>query len=171
MALVLQEPCSTTVESRRFGVIDESNADHYPAYVDVGDETLWMLTVINRSQNLVAKFYAIDHCVNFTEIPRDSDSLCDCALVKGRGLYLIEIKDRRRRGWLGKASDQLKNTVAMIRATREAVQFDHITCVVSNVARPNINHSFIKSIQDFKDEVGLKLEVTTHLSINGGEDP
>lgn len=160
MAL-LKDDCLTVTNCPLFGICDD--VENSPAYIDQENAEKWIATVINGEKECL-NFYAIDHCAVFYREENKKISTCDAALQRGDNLMFIELKNRKGRGWLSKASAQLKSTLDLYKA-HQSNQTENIVCYAANLMRPSAPSSSIGARKAFKEETGFTLKVSTEIRV------
>ncbi|WP_158828992.1 hypothetical protein [Mucilaginibacter lacusdianchii] len=104
-----------------FGLCDDQN--NTKAYSDTEHPDQWIATILNPDHVAVV-FTPLDHCIKaFKEGTKDEESLCDGMLTTALCLYLVELKDRMHAGWQQKSTDQLVNTIQLLRANHDLAPF------------------------------------------------
>lgn len=96
-----------------FGLCDDVTRGAYP---DVSNQADWIAIVDNKNQRDVV-VTAIDKCVitdgEFSGVPR-----CDAMLTTSDTLYLVELKEQRKR-WRSGAKAQLLSTIQLLEARHQ----------------------------------------------------
>ncbi len=97
----------------RFGLCDDVTRGAYP---DASHPADWIATVVNDNQRDVV-VTAIDKCVitdgQLLGVPR-----CDAMLTTSDILYLVELKEQRKR-WRSGAKAQLLSTIQLLEARHQ----------------------------------------------------
>ena len=99
--------CREKTNANLFGICDDPPPTKNPAYLDYSDSDNWIAWVDNQLTKSIT-FTAIDHCI---EIDSSRGERCDGLLEFDTTIIFVELKDRDGGRWLGKARDQLKNTI------------------------------------------------------------
>lgn len=159
--------CQTLTDLSTFGIVDDTSQPTKPAYITDLDPPSWDVIVNNANKkNLI--FYAIDGCILFYKDAARTqlESTCDAALVDDTTVYFIEIKKRTGKGWIGKAANQLVNTISLYKANDPDAQNSNIVGHIANSLRPQARVSHASLMAKFKiDTDGCKLNIQQQLEV------
>lgn len=157
-----KEQCLTLINSNKFGILDDIANE--PASVSKTNNDQWLACVHNENSAQLA-FYAIDNCIIFYDEKNNKKSTCDAAIKhENQQLYFIELKDRKSKGWLSKATSQLKSTLVLYRNNEYSLA-DNIECYVCNPQRPSAPISALSILKKFRKNTGCKLHVNHNIKI------
>ena len=160
-----QNQCAETPQSNtKFYIVDDRNQT--PAYTTTEkfDEKI---TEVENPNGKNVVFTPIDHCL----ITGNNPKRCDGMLTGEKFLFLVEIKDRKRKRFAGakkEAKEQLTQTIALLRKTHPDLDnlFPKRKAYFSFVRIPgfvrNIKHS---EKEEFKEQTGFIFVINTRIII------
>ncbi len=156
--------CSENARSEaEFGLCDDRSGTK--AYTNIENRTQWIAVVAN-SQSRAIVFTALDHCLDIRSPDTgDQESLCDAMLAFDGGLFLVELKTWRTSGWIGKAEEQLRNSIALLMKQDDVSAYRCRKAYVCNRRYPNFH--YIESVRKrkFFDNTGFRLDVNATIVI------
>lgn len=102
-----QEPL---MNHEKFGICDDE--DGSKAYTTIDNESSWISIVTNsNSQGLI--FTPIDKCI-IQDAEYQGRGRCDGMLCSKKHLYLVELKNQLKGGWIPDALSQLESTIQFL---------------------------------------------------------
>jgi hypothetical protein len=156
MAIDFNKPaCISPTQATEFGICDDPPPDENPAYLDFTNCEKWIAWVSNDFGRLIS-FTAIDHCI---EIDEAEGERCDGMLQYEETMIFVELKDRDSGRWLGKARDQLKNTIDLYEAEVGFDGYNRFYAYVANKQRPYFNAANPVLAEQFEDDTNFILIV------------
>jgi hypothetical protein len=156
-----KQSCVTQTTEQVFGIYDDQHPAKNPAYLVFVDIDSWIGIVENDSAKEVT-FTAIDHCI---EIIDSEGERCDGMLTYDSTLVFVELKDRNSSGWLGKAKDQLENTIKLYKREVGLGDYNRFYAQIVNKQRPYFANMSITLAQEFEDNTGFILRVDPFITI------
>lgn len=148
----LDEQCQTgPFRDVEFGLCDDQNST--VAYVGLADRERWLAKVENPNKRAIT-FTAIDKCVLKDDEAEDKKR-CDCMLITGQELYLVELKDWGRGGWQKRSIQQLESTIELLREAHGEVFLNNYKPKKAYVCN-------IKKSPFFKPELNIKNHFYRH---------
>ena len=148
-----------------FGICDD---DDKKAYTTIkADENNWIATIKNELKVPVT-FPAIDNCLAITKKgTNDLESTCDGMLTFVKSLYLIELKDKKKK-WISEAIGQIENTIKiMLENKHDLTQITYKKAFICNKKRkyPRFNETTNARDKQFFDKWGFMLKVQATIKI------
>lgn len=156
--------CRSTTREINFGICDDLAPSVEPAYTDLAHMSKWNAEVFNEHGKEVT-FKAIDYCVPLLRPNGDMERRCDGMLVYSNTLIFIELKDRAHSGWIAHGLAQLKSTILAFRANHGTNQLIISEAYVCNKQRPLAVTGISTLVQQFRNEVGVRLIVNRRIEI------
>jgi len=156
-----KQGCITQTNEKVFGIYDDPHPAKNPAYLVFQDIDMWIGMVENDAAKEIT-FTAIDHCI---EIIDTEGERCDGMLSYDSTLVFIELKDRDGGRWLGKAKDQLENTIKLYKRDAGLGHYNRLYAQIVNKQRPSFASMSNILAQKFEDETGFILRVDQVINI------
>jgi len=156
-----QEPSRTNA---LFGICDDKNEEK--AYTNIVDSSKWIATVKNDTQISIV-FTAIDNCLNFKkEDTNDLESTCDGMLTFKETIYLVELKDKKKK-WISEGIGQLENTIKIMLDNDDLKEFKYKKAFICNKKKKFPRFNTITNERDklFFDKNGFILHVKAIIEI------
>lgn len=151
-----QAECQCKTKETVFGIIDSP-----PSKVIFENPDDWHVWVDNSDAKEITHT-AIDFCIG---IPPSEGERCESMITYEDVLMFIELKDRDGGRWAGKASDQLKNTIALFIKNADITVFNKHYAHIANKRRPHFKAGGKNFSQRFEDETGFVLRVSAFINI------
>jgi len=148
--------CQTKTSEIVFGIYDVP-----PANLSFENSDDWHVWVDNANAKEVTHV-AIDLCL---EILWSEGERCESMITYDDTLTFIELKDRDGGRWAGKASDQLKNTIALFKRDADITAYTKHYAHISNKQRPHFKAGGKNFSQQFEDETGFVLRISNFINI------
>lgn len=151
-------------KDKYFGICDDQ--DGTKAFTNQDDNNKWIAKVTNENETSVT-FTAIDNCIVIhKKNSNDKESTCDGMLVFGQSLYLVELKNQAKGGWISEAKSQLENTIKLISSNNDISSFRYKKAFACNKKHPNftvIDTSERKAF--FERTKGFRIDVQAEIII------
>ncbi|MCH7397170.1 hypothetical protein MM236_04180 [Belliella sp. DSM 107340] len=148
----------------QFGICDDQNGSS--AYTDISDSKKW-IAVVKNDNEIEISFTAIDNCINiFKEGTNDKESSCDGMLTFVQSIYLVELKEKGKGGWISDAKGQLENTIKLISKHHDLSSFRYKKAFACNRKHPSFTvidtaerKSFFERTNGFRIDVQAEILV------------
>lgn len=127
--------CQETTTDVLFGLCDDQNGAK--AYIDIVDQTKWVVTVENNS-SISVTFTAIDNCIQITRPNGDMDNRCDGMLTYIDNIIFVELKNQTK-GWITEAIAQLETTINHFISNHNLDHFRYKRAFASNKRHPHFH--------------------------------
>ena len=156
--------CGSQSAKRNFGICDDANRS--PAYLDETNGDHW-IAEIDKADDRVIKFVAIDYCLDTRRPNGELDNRCDGMLLDGPSVIFVELKERDtdRPDWVAKGVKQLRASIRHFEATPAAAAFRQKLAYIANSERPSFVDSKRSRQEDFLAETGYVLAITPHIRL------
>lgn len=137
-----------------FGLCDDPAPAKNPSYISQNNTDQW-IGIVKNPTNLSADFYGLDHSLKIPlPIPNAHhiESLCDGMLHYENNLLFVELKERESSGWVGKATDQLINSIRLFSENHNINDFENVSGRICNSLKPRLNINIVHSLEKFRQE-------------------
>jgi len=147
----------------KFGICDDQ--DGTKAYTTDLEPDGWIAQVLNPRRREVT-FTAIDNCMSFQK-PNASneESTCDGMLTFEETLYLVELKDSRKKQWRTKSKEQLVNTIELLEKEDFLQNYRYKKAFLSNKKHRRFGVINKEENRRFFDTYGFRLDINTIIKI------
>ncbi len=156
-----KQSCITQTNEQVFGIYDDPHPAKNPAYLVFEYIDSWIGIVENDLAKEIT-FTAIDHCIEIIDIEGER---CDGMLSYASTVVFIELKDRDGGRWLGKAKDQLENTIRLYKRDAGLGNYNRFYAQIVNKQRPSFVTMSKTLAQKFEDNTGFILRVDQYITI------
>ena len=148
------------INDATFGLCDDQDGSR--AYPDMVNRGNWIATVKNEGR-LDITFTAIDKCV-LLDWEHPGKGRCDGMLTTKRHLYLVELKDMEP-PWQSGTIEQLRSTIALLKAAHDISQFPLKKAFAANKKRPVFVVIDNEENTAFSRETGFRLDIQAEILV------
>jgi len=151
-----ERACRSATSEKVFGIIDIP-----PATLVFNNAEDWNVWIDNKNEKEITHI-AIDDCLG---IPRAEGERCESMITYDDVIIFVELKDRDGGRWVGKARDQLINTISLFKRDANINNYRRLYGHIANKQRPNFRSGNKNLSQQFEDETGFILRVSDLIKI------
>lgn len=151
-------------KEKLFGICDDQSGTK--AYTDTTDSTKW-IAIVTNDKGIDITFTAIDNCIiMLRKGTLNKESSCDGMLTFAQSLYLVELKNQGKGGWISDAKRQLENTIKLISENQDLSNIRYKKAFACNRKHPNFTvidtaerKSFFNRTKGFRIDVQAEIVI------------
>jgi hypothetical protein len=156
--------CQELTSATQFGLCDDE--DKLPAYISFDkNANKWIAEVTNENAKTVV-FTAIDNCIPIykADNPEEMESRIDGMLTYDNEIVFVELKDRRA-NWIQDGIEQIRNMIIIFSKNHDLLSYNKRRAFLANRQKPHFQHSQKQKMQQFKNELGVRLIIHKEIKI------
>lgn len=146
--------CKAITNEILFGLIDDKGNDKKPAFIDFINNEDWEATIKNPHKKEIT-FKAIDNCVLAYRENGELIKRCEGFLVFDSKILFIELKQRKRRGWLTDARKKFEETILVFKENNHDNNFEILAPVIANRKSQGPPQNKMTELKKLRDAIGV----------------